>query len=77
MSLSLIGLYSEDNLTIRGLEYAVKKGVKVIEMDKENAAKLTYEKVAKLESDYDVKFWQAKFSHYMDGSQYERTPVRH
>jgi hypothetical protein len=68
--LNLIGLYSEDKLTIRGLEYAVKKGVKVIEMDED-----TYMKVAKLESEYDVKFWQAKYVHYIDGSRFERTPV--
>jgi hypothetical protein len=70
--LNLIGLQREKNLTIRGLEYAVKKGVKVIEIDKE-----MYEKVAKLESEYDVKFWQAKCSHYMDGSRYERFAVFH
>jgi hypothetical protein len=70
--LDLIGLQNEDSLTIRGLEYAIKKGVKVIEMDKK-----TYEKVAKLESDYDVKFWQAKYSNYLDGSRFERLPVRH
>jgi hypothetical protein len=68
--LNLIGLQDEDSLTIRGLEYAIKKGVKVIEIDKE-----TYETVAKLESDYDVKFWQAKYAHYMDGSRYERFAV--
>ena len=85
--LNLIGLQSEENLTIRGLEYAVKKGLKVIEMDKE-----TYEKVrvigirckslagkvlSLLELEYDVKVWQAKYSHYFDGSRFERLPVRH
>lgn len=70
--LNLIGLQSEKNLTIRGLEYAIKKGLKVIEMDKE-----MYEKVAKLESEYNVKFCQAKYSNYMDGSRFERLPVRH
>ncbi len=71
--LNLIGLSSEKNLTIRGLEYAIKKGVKVIETDHDLS--LTAEMVAKLESDYDVKFWQAKYSQYLDGSRYERTPV--
>ena len=73
--LNLIGLYNYPSQTfpqtIRGLEYVIKKGVKVIEIDKR-----TYNGVAKLESDYDVKFWQAKYVHYMDGSRYERVPVR-
>ena len=76
VSLNLIGqqgcLSQNTSLTLRGLEYAVKKGLKVIELDE-----TMYEKVAKLESNYDVKFWQAKYVHYMDGSRYERTPVRH
>ncbi len=72
--LNLIGLQSEDNLTIRGLEYAIKKGVKVIETD-HDLRSLTAEVVAKLESEYDVKFWQAKYSIYLDGARYERTPV--
>ena len=72
--LNLIGLQSEGNLTIRGLEYAIKKGVKVIETD-HALRSLTAEKVAKLESEYDVKFWQAKYVHYMDGSRCEWTPI--
>ena len=42
--LNLIGLMREDDLTIRGLEYAIKKGVKVIEMDEK-----MYKEVAKLD----------------------------
>jgi hypothetical protein len=72
--LNLIGLQNEDSLTIRGLEYAIKKGVKVIETD-HDLRSLTAEMVAKLESEYDVKFWQAKYSNYLDGARYERTPV--
>lgn len=70
--LNLIGLQSEDNLTIRGLEYAIKKGVKVIETDEDQRLE---EMVAELESDYDIKLWQAKYIHYMDGSKYERFAV--
>ena len=79
--LNLIGLQSEDNLTIRGLEYAVKKGVKVIELDKnddnEDSNRDLEAKVLELESDYDVKVWQAKYVYYIDGSLYERKCVRY
>ncbi|KAL7451689.1 hypothetical protein ACHAWC_003510 [Mediolabrus comicus] len=76
VSLNLIGQQSSTYLTIRGLEYAIKKGVKVIETDHANRS-LTAEMVAKLESEYDVRFWQAKYVHYMDGSRSrcEWTPI--
>ena len=53
-------------LTIRGLKYAIEKGVKEIEVDEGNFQR----SIADL--GLDVKLYHAPYVFYMDGSQYKR-----
>ena len=75
--LNLIGLYSYDDLdydgpqlTIRGIKYAIEKGVKEIEIDEGEL----HNSIKDLGS--DVKLYQPHEVFYIDGSTYERKPVQ-
>jgi len=70
--LKQIGLWAdagEQQLTIRGIKYAIEKGVKEIEINKKDL----YKSIVDLGS--AVQFYQAHYDHYIDGSLYEREPV--
>jgi len=71
--LKLIGLWqyslSEPQLTIRGLKYAIEKGVEEMEI---NECEL-FESIEALGS--GVKLYQAHYIHYIDGSLYKREVV--
>jgi len=70
--LKQIGLWAdtgEQQLTIRGIKYAIEKGVKEIEINKEDL----YKSIVDLGS--AVQLYQAHYDHYIDGSLYEREPV--
>jgi len=72
--LKQIGLYNINighELTIRGIKYAVEKGVKEIEIEKGGL----HSSIVDLRS--DVQLYQAHYIHYIDGSLYERGPVTH
>ncbi|KAL7545803.1 hypothetical protein ACHAWF_009149 [Thalassiosira exigua] len=69
ITLELIGLQSEDSLTSRGLQYAINKGVRVIEINEGNL----HRSVCALKS--NVALFQPQYSHYVDGSEYERVGV--
>jgi len=67
--LKLLGWYSlAPQLTIRGIKYAIEKGVKEIEIDRPG-----FYSIKDLGS--DVKFYHPEYSHYIDASYYERTGV--
>ena len=70
--LKQIGLWTDVDdrrLTIRGVKYAIEKGVKEIEINKDDL----YKSIVDLGS--DVQLYQAHYVYYIDGSLYEREPV--
>jgi len=70
--LKQIGLWTDVDdqlLTIRGVKYAIEKGVKEIEINKD----ALHSEIVNLGS--DVQLYQAHYVHYIDGSLYEREPV--
>ena len=67
ISIERVGLCYGRNLTIRGLEYAISKGVKEIEINKHTLSKRI------LVLDYNVKVIGTKCAWYMDGSLNEDT----
>ena len=68
--LNLIGLLNlcddEPQLTIRGMKYAIEKGLREIEI----AGGELHNLIKDMES--DVQLYQANYPHYIDGSKYER-----
>ena len=73
--LNLVGLsnckfeHDGPQLTIRGMKYAIEKGVKEIEVDEGDL----YYSIKELGS--DVKLYQAEYPHYIDGSKYHLKAV--
>ena len=64
MCLDLIGLQSEDTLTARGMEYAIKKGVKEIEIDERSEGDLW----SFLSPLSDVTITEPPYIYYIEGS---------
>jgi len=69
--IGLLDLYDDQptQLTIRGVKYAIKKGLREIEI----AGGELHNSIKDLES--DVQLYQAHYPYYIDGSRYERNPV--
>jgi len=70
--LKQIGLWTDvddQQLTIRGVKYAIEKGVKEIEINNDTL----HSEIVNLGS--AVQLYQAHYIHYIDGSLYEREPV--
>lgn len=80
--LKLIGLwpdYFNRELTVRGIVYAIEKGVREIEINKSPLHDSIYGEIelggVNLDNKSDVQLCQAHYRHYIDGSLYEREPV--
>ena len=62
-------MHDGPKLTIKGIKYAIAKGVNEIEIEKGGL----HSSIVDLRS--DVQLYQAHYIHYIDGSLYERGPV--